>query len=77
MKSYIIKSTRIKSNNPSEINAVRYYGGEIPLGPLGLAYHWLNEAGAKILGWSEAELLLKFFIRDDKGGNYNYEIISI
>ena len=77
MTSYIIKSTRIKSNNPSEINQVRYYGGEIPLGPLGLAYHWLNEAGAKIIGWEEAELLLKFFIRDDKDDNYDYEIISL
>jgi hypothetical protein len=77
MKSYIIKSTRIKAKNPSELNAVRYYGGDIPLGPLGLAYHWLNEAGAKILGWEDAQLLLKFFIRDDKDFNYNYEIISI
>ena len=77
MKSYIIKSTRIKAKNPSELNAVRYYGGDIPLGPLGLAYHWLNEAGAKILSWEDAQLLLKFFIRDDKDFNYNYEIISI
>jgi len=77
MKSYIIKSTRIKSKNPSEINQVRYYGGEIPLGPLGLAYHWLNESGAKILGFEEATLLLKFFIRDDKADNYNYEIITL
>jgi len=75
MKSYIIKSTRIKSKDAKYLNVVHYFGGFIDLGMLGQSEHWVYENEAKEVGITEANQLLAHFIKRDKGQSYQFEII--
>jgi hypothetical protein len=72
---YVIKSTRIKSKDPKYLNVVHYFGGFIDLGMLGQSEHWVYEKEAKMIGINEANHLLAYFIKRDKGQSYQFEII--
>jgi hypothetical protein len=72
---YIIKSTRLKSKDPKYLNVVHYFGGFIDLGMLGQSEHWVWENEAKSVGINEANELLNYFVKRDKGNSYQFEIL--